>query len=138
MNQREKEAYLREYALLKSKGKPFFPYAVAKDSIMALIVMLVIIFLALMFGAELEPKANPTTTAPTVGFGYARPCAPPARASARSRKPPTAMILGPAWHLQPGDEEPGRSVNVRQCLQELRPPRMPKPRPLLGKRLVHL
>ena len=35
MNQREKEAYLREYALLKAKGKPFFPYAVAKDSIMA-------------------------------------------------------------------------------------------------------
>ena len=32
MNQREKEEYLREYAILKSKGKPFFPYAVAKDS----------------------------------------------------------------------------------------------------------
>ena len=35
MNQREKEQYLREYAQLKSEGKPFFPYAVAKDSAMA-------------------------------------------------------------------------------------------------------
>jgi ubiquinol-cytochrome c reductase cytochrome b subunit/menaquinol-cytochrome c reductase cytochrome b/c subunit len=62
MNQAQKEQYLREYSILKNQGKPFFPYAVAKDSIMALIVMLVIIFLALLFGAELAPKANPTTT----------------------------------------------------------------------------
>ena len=39
MNQREKEQYLREYSIMKSKGKPFFPYAVAKDSLMAVIVM---------------------------------------------------------------------------------------------------
>ena len=62
MNQAQKEQYLREYSILKSQGKPFFPYAVAKDSIMAMIVILVIIFLALMFGAEIAPKADPTTT----------------------------------------------------------------------------
>jgi ubiquinol-cytochrome c reductase cytochrome b subunit/menaquinol-cytochrome c reductase cytochrome b/c subunit len=62
VNQAEKEAYLREYSLLKNQGKPFFPYAVAKDSVMAVIVMAVIIFLALMFGAELGPKVDPTTT----------------------------------------------------------------------------
>ena len=62
MNQAEKELYLRQYSILKNQGKPFFPYAVAKDSIMAMIVLLVIIFLSLMFGAELQPKANPTTT----------------------------------------------------------------------------
>src|SRR5579864_3996539 len=62
MNQAEKEAYLREYSILKNQGKPFFPYAVAKDGTMAAIVMLVIIFLALLFGAELGPKADPTTT----------------------------------------------------------------------------
>jgi ubiquinol-cytochrome c reductase cytochrome b subunit/menaquinol-cytochrome c reductase cytochrome b/c subunit len=62
LNQAEKEAYLREYAVLKNEGKPFFPYAVAKDGAMAVIVMCVIIFLALMFGAELGPKADPTTT----------------------------------------------------------------------------
>ena len=62
MNQAEKEQYLRDYSILKSQGKPFYPYAVAKDSIMALIVVLVIIFLALMFGAEIGPQADPTTT----------------------------------------------------------------------------
>ncbi|HEX8103735.1 MAG TPA: c-type cytochrome [Solirubrobacteraceae bacterium] len=62
MNQREKEQYLREYAILKSQGKPFFPYAVAKDGAMACIVMLVIILMSLVLGAELGPKADPTTT----------------------------------------------------------------------------
>ena len=62
MNQREKEEYLREYALLKSKGKPFFPYAVAKDSVMMVIVMAVIITMSIVLGAELGPKADPTTT----------------------------------------------------------------------------
>ncbi len=62
MNQHEKEEYLREYAILKSKGKPFFPYAVAKDSAMACVVMAVIIAMSLILGAELGSKANPTTT----------------------------------------------------------------------------
>ena len=62
MNQREKEEYLREYALLKSQGKPFFPYAVAKDAAMACVVMAVIITMSLVLGAELGSKANPTTT----------------------------------------------------------------------------
>ena len=62
MNQREKEEYLREYTLLKAQGKPFFPYAVAKDSLMACVVLLSIILMSLMFGAELGPKADPTTT----------------------------------------------------------------------------
>jgi menaquinol-cytochrome c reductase cytochrome b/c subunit len=62
MNQAEKEAYLRDYSILKNSGKPFFPYIVAKDSAMAVIVMIVIILLALLFGAELGPKADPTTT----------------------------------------------------------------------------
>jgi cytochrome c2 len=62
VNQREKEQYLREYAVLKSQGKPFFPYAVAKDSVMAVIVMISIITMSLVLGAELGPKADPTTT----------------------------------------------------------------------------
>ena len=62
MNQREKELYLREYALLKGQGKPFFPYAVMKDSTMALIVVLVIVLLSLVLGAEQGPKADPTST----------------------------------------------------------------------------
>jgi menaquinol-cytochrome c reductase cytochrome b/c subunit len=52
MNRAEKQAYLREYSLMKSAGKPFFPYAVAKDSVMACIVMFVIILLSLSWRAS--------------------------------------------------------------------------------------
>jgi menaquinol-cytochrome c reductase cytochrome b/c subunit len=63
VNRREKERYLREYQILKEQGKPFFPYAVLKDSAMAVIVLMVIIGLAVVLGAgELENKADPTTT----------------------------------------------------------------------------
>ncbi|HYV15239.1 MAG TPA: c-type cytochrome [Conexibacter sp.] len=62
MNHREKEQYLREYSILKAKGKPFFPYAVAKDSAMACIVLAVIITMSIVLGAEMGPKADPTTT----------------------------------------------------------------------------
>jgi menaquinol-cytochrome c reductase cytochrome b/c subunit len=62
MNQREKEEYLREYGILKAQGKPFFPYAVAKDAAMACVVMAVIITMSLVLGTELGSKANPTTT----------------------------------------------------------------------------
>jgi ubiquinol-cytochrome c reductase cytochrome b subunit/menaquinol-cytochrome c reductase cytochrome b/c subunit len=62
VNRRQKEEYLREYAVLKSQGKPFFPYAVAKDGAMACIVMLAIILMSIFLGAELGPKADPTTT----------------------------------------------------------------------------
>ncbi len=62
MNKVEKEAYLRDYSVLKSQGKPFFPYAVVKDSLMACVTLAVIILLSLTLGAELGPKADPTTT----------------------------------------------------------------------------
>jgi len=62
MNNAEKERYLREYEVLKKKGKPFLPYAILKDSAMALIVVVVIIVMALVLGAEQGPKADPTTT----------------------------------------------------------------------------
>jgi menaquinol-cytochrome c reductase cytochrome b/c subunit len=62
MNKREKEDYLREYSALKAQGKPFFPYAVAKDSIMAAIVIGIIILMSVMLGVHLGPKADPTTT----------------------------------------------------------------------------
>lgn len=62
MNRREKEEYLREYSVLKSEGKPFFPYAVGKDAAMACVVMACIITMSLVLGAELGSKANPTTT----------------------------------------------------------------------------
>ncbi|MBI5104169.1 MAG: c-type cytochrome [Solirubrobacterales bacterium] len=62
MNRQQKEQYLREYSTLKAQGKPFFPYAVAKDGAMACVVMLAIILMSIILGAELGPKADPTTT----------------------------------------------------------------------------
>jgi menaquinol-cytochrome c reductase cytochrome b/c subunit len=62
MNRAEQEAYLLEYEVMKKKGKPFFPYAVLKDSVMMLIVALVIVAMSLILGAEQGPKADPTTT----------------------------------------------------------------------------
>jgi menaquinol-cytochrome c reductase cytochrome b/c subunit len=61
VNAREREQYLREYSVLKNQGKPFL-YSVAKDSVMACITLAVIILMAILFGAELGPKADPTTT----------------------------------------------------------------------------
>ena len=62
MNNAQKEAYLREYEILKKKGKPFFPYAIFKDSAMMMVVAGVIVVMSLVLGAELGPKADPTTT----------------------------------------------------------------------------
>src|SRR5215813_2940497 len=62
MKAADKEQYLTEYELLKKKGKPFFPYAILKDSAMALIVVAVIMVMSLILGAEQGPKADPTTT----------------------------------------------------------------------------
>lgn len=62
MKASEKQAYLQEYEILKKKGKPFFPYAVLKDSAMALAVVAVIIIMSLLLGAEQGPKADPTST----------------------------------------------------------------------------
>src|SRR3978361_2547392 len=62
MKPADKQAYLEEYEVLKKKGKPFFPYAVLKDSAMALVVVGVIIVMALLLGAEQGPKADPTST----------------------------------------------------------------------------
>ena len=62
MNAREREQYLREYSIQKNQGKPFFPYAIMKDSTMAAITIGVIVLMSILFGAELGPKADPTTT----------------------------------------------------------------------------
>jgi quinol-cytochrome oxidoreductase complex cytochrome b subunit len=62
VNSADQEEYLREYEVLKKKGKPFFPYAVAKDSVMFLVVVVVIAVMSIILGAEQGPKADPTTT----------------------------------------------------------------------------
>ena len=62
MRPSEKEHYLIEYDALKKKGKPFFPYAVLKDSAMAFVVVLVVVVMSIVLGAEQGPKVDPTTT----------------------------------------------------------------------------
>lgn len=62
MNRREKEQYLREYAVLKTKGKPFFPYIVAKDGFMVMIVIGTILLMSWLLGGTLAAKADPTST----------------------------------------------------------------------------
>ncbi|MDO9410156.1 c-type cytochrome [Patulibacter sp.] len=62
MNQREKEEYLREYAVLKAQGKPFFPYIIVKDGVMMIVVIGTIMLLSLLLGGELTAKADATTT----------------------------------------------------------------------------
>ena len=90
MNNREKEIYLREYSLLKAQGKPFFPYAVAKDSLLACVVLASIIGMSILFGAELGPKAEPTTSAPRDASSIARSPVPVATSSAREPGPTRA------------------------------------------------
>ena len=89
MNAREKEEYLREYEILKKKGKSFFPYAIMKDSVMMLIVAGVLIAMSIIMGAEQGPKADPTTTTytPRPESSYTPPeraYTPPADTSSRS------------------------------------------------------
>ncbi len=62
MNRREKEQYLREYAVLKSKGKPFFPYVIAKDGTMLIVVIGTILVMSWLLGGTIAAKADPTST----------------------------------------------------------------------------
>jgi hypothetical protein len=58
VNQREKEEYLREYSILKSQGKPFFPYAVAKDGLMGCVVVAVIMALSIVLGSRARAQGE--------------------------------------------------------------------------------
>lgn len=60
MKPSERAKYLEDYAESKKKGIPFFPDAIFKDAIAALIVFLVIVFLATFVGASLEAIADPS------------------------------------------------------------------------------
>ena len=61
MNRAQKDAYKRDYAAAKADGKPFFPYAVYKDLIVATAVIGIIIALAIWAKVEVGPVIDPTT-----------------------------------------------------------------------------
>jgi mono/diheme cytochrome c family protein len=61
VNRAQKEAYKRDYAAAKADGKPFFPYAVYKDLIVATVVVGIIIALAIWAKSEIGPEIDVTT-----------------------------------------------------------------------------
>lgn len=58
----KKEIYQAEYEASKRGGEMFFPETLVRDAIVALIVVAAIMVLAVLFPAESEAPADPTTT----------------------------------------------------------------------------
>ncbi len=59
MNEQEKREEDRIYAAAKKRGELFYPYAIVKDALVALVVFLILVGLSSFFKAELQPPANP-------------------------------------------------------------------------------
>lgn len=62
MNRGQKEYYKRDYAQAKAEGKPFFPYAIYKDHIVALLAVAGVIALAIWQRVEVGEPVNAATT----------------------------------------------------------------------------
>ncbi len=62
MNRAEHEAYKRDYAQAKKEGKPFFPYAIYKDHIVAILVFAGIIGMAIWQRVNVGPPVYSATS----------------------------------------------------------------------------
>jgi hypothetical protein len=62
VNRGQKEYYKRDYAVAKAEGKPFFPYAVYKDLLIASLAIGIVIALAIWQRVEVGEPVNPATT----------------------------------------------------------------------------
>jgi len=62
VNRAQKEAYKRDYAQAKAEGKPFFPYAVYKDLLIASLAIGAVIALAIWQRVEVGEPVNPAST----------------------------------------------------------------------------
>ncbi|MDX6644880.1 MAG: menaquinol-cytochrome c reductase cytochrome b/c subunit [Miltoncostaeaceae bacterium] len=62
MNRAQQEAYKQDYATAKAGGKPFFPYAVFKDILVASCFIGLVIVFAVAFPFGQGPPVDPTTT----------------------------------------------------------------------------
>lgn len=62
MNRGQKEYYKRDYAQAKAAGKPFFPYAIYKDHVVALMAVAGVIALAIWQRVEVGEPVNAATT----------------------------------------------------------------------------
>jgi menaquinol-cytochrome c reductase cytochrome b/c subunit len=65
MNEEERELYRLEYEQKKKNGIPFFPDAVFKDAVVALVVFVAIVGLASLVGTSLEEIADPSDSSYT-------------------------------------------------------------------------
>lgn len=62
MKPADKKAYDKDYAQAKKTGKPFFPYAIYKDTVIAGLTVIAIIILATTIRVEVGEPVNPATT----------------------------------------------------------------------------
>jgi menaquinol-cytochrome c reductase cytochrome b/c subunit len=62
VNRGEREVYKRDYAVAKDAGKPFFPYAVYKDLLIASLAIGIVIALAIWQRVEVGEPVNPAST----------------------------------------------------------------------------
>ena len=62
MNRGQQEYYKRDYAQAKKEGKPFFPYAMYKDLIVATLAIGIVIALAVVQKVEVGEPVNPAST----------------------------------------------------------------------------
>ena len=62
MKPADKRAYDKDYKQAKATGKPFFPYAIYKDTIDAGLAIIGIIVLAMVVKVEVGEPVNPATT----------------------------------------------------------------------------
>jgi len=62
VNRGQKEYYKRDYAVAKAAGKPFFPYAVYKDLLIATLAIGLVIALAIWQRVEVGEPVNPAST----------------------------------------------------------------------------
>jgi mono/diheme cytochrome c family protein len=62
VDEQEKKEIIEAYEQAKKKGVPFFPDALFKDAVAALVVFLILIALAFFFGTPLEVQADPSDT----------------------------------------------------------------------------
>ena len=62
MNRGQQEYYTRDYAQAKAEGKPFFPYAMYKDLLIATLVIGLVITFAIWHRVELGDQVNPAST----------------------------------------------------------------------------
>lgn len=65
MDEREKQELLESYGRAKAKGVPFFPNALFKDAVVALLLFLILVALAFFVGAPLEAQADPSDSSYT-------------------------------------------------------------------------